>query len=67
MTAAVLPAHWMLDHVTHRDPYPTITAPQTALRMYSARADINRISYFAQSAKTVGGKVAPFQLTEDSE
>lgn len=67
MTAAAITAHWMLDHVTHRDPYPTITAPPPALRMYSARADANRISYFAQSAKTTGGKVAPFQLTEDSE
>lgn len=58
---APTPAHWMLDHVTHRDPYPTITAPP-ALRMYTARAEQNSVSYFAQSAATAGGKVAPFQL-----
>jgi hypothetical protein len=49
-------AAWMLDHVTHRDPYPTITAPP-ALRMYTARADENREAYFAQSAATRNGVV----------
>ena len=65
MNAAAITASWMLDKVTHRDPYPTITAPTPVLRMYTARADQNRAAYFAQSAATTGGKVAPFQLTED--
>lgn len=51
----------MVEHVHHRDPAPTITAPPPELRMYSARADANRVAYFAQSAATKGGKVAPFK------
>ena len=62
MNAAI--ATWMLDHVKHRDPYPTITAPP-ALRMYTARADENRAAYFAQSAATRGGIVAPFKPTTE--
>jgi hypothetical protein len=65
MTAAVrfdlsLARH-MVEHVHHRDPSPTITAPHPELRMYSARADANRIAYFAQSEATKGGIVAPFK------
>lgn len=65
MTAAVRfdlsIARHMVEHVHHRDPSPTITAPPPELRMYSAHADANRIAYFAQSAATRGGKVAPFK------
>lgn len=65
MTAAVRfdlsIARHMVEHVNHRNPSPTITAPPPDLRMYSARADANRIAYFAQSAATMGGKVAPFK------
>lgn len=53
----------MLDHVTHRRPGVTITAPcATVARQYTVLDDDNRLAYIAQSAATRNGRVAEFQL-----